>query len=58
MNLHEMSMFSGFVPLRLVPLERLTENQVVVRKSGREVAEHQGVWPKTRVKGDYIKAKH
>jgi len=29
--------------------------KVVVRKSGREVAEHQGVWPKTRVKGDYIK---
>ena len=32
--------------------------QVIVRKSGHEVAEHQGVWPKSRVKGELLKAKH
>ena len=30
--------------------------EVIVRKSGMEVAEHSGVWPKSRVKGELLKA--
>lgn len=33
----------------------MVRSQVVVRKSGHEVAEHQGVWGKNRVKDDRLK---